>query len=86
MAARRWFRWVDWSGNGFPKISRNRPDFKGKEHRFAGQLGPLYENDGSYEWEVADTFSGLCLVRMSSLDTDGQPQDQGDAVFSIIRD
>ena len=43
-------------------------------------------NDGSYEWEVADTFSGLCLVRVSSLDTDGQPQDQGDAVFSIIRD
>jgi hypothetical protein len=43
-------------------------------------------NNGSYEWEVPDSYSAFCLLKMSSPDTDGQPTDQSDAVFSIVHD
>jgi hypothetical protein len=40
------------------------------------------ENDGEYDWIVPDTPSEICLVRIS--ETDGQPVDVSDAVFSIV--
>ena len=42
------------------------------------------ENDGSFEWLVPGVFSTECLVRIS--DIDGDPQDTGDATFSIIEE
>jgi hypothetical protein len=46
-------------------------------------VGPTV-NDGSYEWTVPDTPSANCLVRVSGSDSDGQPFDVSDSVFSII--
>lgn len=42
------------------------------------------ENDGSYDWTVADTASDYCLVRVNDADSGGQPSDTSDAVFSIV--
>jgi len=39
-------------------------------------------NDGSYDWTVPDTPSEGCLVRIS--ETDGDPTDTSDAIFSIV--
>ncbi|MBN1481955.1 hypothetical protein EH223_06490 [candidate division KSB1 bacterium] len=39
-------------------------------------------DDGSYDWTVPDTPSDLCLVRVS--DTDGNPSDVSNGVFSIV--
>jgi|GEM_PF-1303859 len=39
-------------------------------------------NDGSYNWIVPDNTSGNCLVRVS--ETDDDPSDVSDAVFSIV--
>jgi hypothetical protein len=41
------------------------------------------ENDGDYDWAVPDEPSETCLVRIS--ETDGQPLDISDAVFSIVQ-
>jgi len=41
------------------------------------------ENDGVYEWEIPDTPSTECLVRISEAD-DGDPVDRSDALFSIV--
>jgi len=38
-------------------------------------------DDGSYSWTIPDAPSGNCLVRVS--DTDGDPSDVSDAVFTI---
>lgn len=43
------------------------------------------ENDGVYEWEVPDTVSSACLVKISEAD-DGDPADMSDAPFSIVED
>jgi hypothetical protein len=40
------------------------------------------ENDGDYDWTVPDEPSETCLVRVS--ETDGQPMDISDAIFSIV--
>jgi hypothetical protein len=40
------------------------------------------ENDGDYDWIIPDTPSDNCLVRIS--ETDGQPVDVSDAIFSIV--
>jgi hypothetical protein len=40
------------------------------------------ENDGDYDWTVPDEPSDTCLVKVS--ETDGQPVDISDAVFSIV--
>jgi hypothetical protein len=40
------------------------------------------ENDGEYDWIIPGTPSGNCLVRIS--ETDGQPVDVSDAIFSIV--
>jgi|GEM_PF-932068 len=40
------------------------------------------ENDGEYDWTVPDEPSEICLVRIS--ETDGEPVDVSDAVFSIV--
>jgi YVTN family beta-propeller protein len=40
------------------------------------------ENDGEYDWIIPGTPSDNCLVRIS--ETDGQPVDVSDAVFSIV--
>jgi exosome complex RNA-binding protein Rrp42 (RNase PH superfamily) len=39
-------------------------------------------NDGSYDWEVPDTPSENCLIRVS--ETDGEPVDVTDTAFSIV--
>ncbi|MBN1481953.1 VCBS repeat-containing protein [candidate division KSB1 bacterium] len=39
-------------------------------------------NDGIYDWTIPDTPSDLCLVRVA--DTDGNPSDVSNSVFSII--
>ncbi|MGD2093344.1 MAG: hypothetical protein PVH61_44700, partial [Candidatus Aminicenantes bacterium] len=39
-------------------------------------------NDGTHSWTVPDTPSANCLVRVS--ETDGDPADTSDAVFSIV--
>ena len=39
-------------------------------------------NDGSYDWEVPNTPSEDCLVRVS--ETDGEPVDVSDTAFSIV--
>jgi RHS repeat-associated protein len=39
------------------------------------------ENDGVFDWQVPDTAAGTCLVRVS--ETDDDPVDVSDAVFSI---
>ena len=41
-------------------------------------------NDGSHLWEVPETPSDYCLIRISGCDSDGGPADVSDAVFSII--
>jgi hypothetical protein len=41
------------------------------------------ENNGKYDWLVPDTPLETCLVRIS--ETDGQPMDISDAVFSIVQ-
>lgn len=41
------------------------------------------DNNGNYEWIIPDTPSETCLVRIS--ETDGQPVDISDAVFSIVQ-
>ncbi len=41
------------------------------------------ENDGVFEWEIPDTVSNQCLVRVSEAD-DGNPADISDAPFSIV--
>ena len=38
-------------------------------------------DDGVYEWTIPDDVSTTCLVRVS--DTDGDPSDESDAVFTI---
>ncbi len=38
-------------------------------------------DDGSYSWIIPDLFSAECLVRV--IDTDGNPADQSNTVFSI---
>jgi hypothetical protein len=40
------------------------------------------ENNGKYDWIVPDEPSENCLVRIS--ETDGQPSDVSDALFSIV--
>lgn len=42
------------------------------------------ENDGVYEWEIPDTPSTECLVRISEAE-DGDPIDRSDAFFSIVK-
>jgi hypothetical protein len=39
-------------------------------------------NDGSYMWTVAGTAAENCLIRVA--ETDGQPSDVSDGVFSIV--
>jgi flagellar hook assembly protein FlgD len=39
-------------------------------------------NDGAYSWTVPDTPSNSCKVRIS--ETDGDPNDTSDSVFSIV--
>jgi hypothetical protein len=39
-------------------------------------------NNGSYPWTIPDTVSNQCLVRIS--ESDGDPADTGDAMFSIV--
>ncbi len=39
------------------------------------------DNDGSYTWTIPDEPSATCLIRIS--DTDGDPSDLSDAVFTI---
>ncbi len=41
-------------------------------------------NDGSYNWNVPDTPSENCLVRISGNDEDTSPWDVSNAVFSIV--
>ncbi|MDH7513495.1 MAG: SBBP repeat-containing protein [Clostridiales bacterium] len=41
------------------------------------------ENDGIFEWEVPDTVSPECFVKISEAD-DGAPADRSDAPFSIV--
>ncbi len=41
------------------------------------------ENDGVFEWEVPDTVSSQCLVRISEAE-DADPMDVSDAPFSIV--
>ncbi len=41
-------------------------------------------NDGSFDWIIPDNKSANCLVRVSGCDTDGNPQDVSDALFSIF--
>jgi RHS repeat-associated protein len=43
-------------------------------------------NDGSFDWSIPDTPSSLCLVRIRPDDTDTQPADVSDAVFTILAD
>lgn len=43
----------------------------------------LTENDGVFEWEIPDTVSTQCLVKVSEAD-DGNPADISDAPFSIV--
>lgn len=40
------------------------------------------ENDGVFEWEIPDTPSSECLIKISEAD-DGQPTDISDAPFTI---
>jgi Leucine-rich repeat (LRR) protein len=40
------------------------------------------ENDGSYSWAVPDVQSDSCVVRIG--ETDGEPCDMSDGVFSIV--
>jgi hypothetical protein len=40
-------------------------------------------NDGRYDWEVPDTPSTQCLVRITDV-TDGTPSDTSDSVFTIM--
>jgi len=42
------------------------------------------ENTGSYAWDIPNTPSANCLVRVSAVDGDGEPSDVGDGVFSIV--
>lgn len=44
-------------------------------------------NSGTYEWQVPDTVSEECLVRVSANDgdTDPKPADVSDSVFSIVQ-
>ena len=39
-------------------------------------------NDGSYLWNVPDSPSDRCLVKVS--DTDGDPYDESDSLFTIF--
>jgi len=39
-------------------------------------------NDGGYTWTVPLSLSDTCLIRIG--DTDGEPQDESDAAFSIV--
>ncbi|MCP4710526.1 MAG: hypothetical protein GY869_18030 [Planctomycetes bacterium] len=41
------------------------------------------ENDGDYDWTIQGEPSEICLVRIS--ETDGQPVDVSDRVFSIVQ-
>ena len=41
-------------------------------------------DDGTHPWTIPDTASDSCLVRVS--DTDGNPADVSDSLFSIIKD
>jgi hypothetical protein len=40
-------------------------------------------NNGSYNWTVPDTPSDNCLVKISGIDSDEEPSDVSDSVFSI---
>ncbi|UCH97903.1 MAG: hypothetical protein JSV88_13900, partial [Candidatus Aminicenantes bacterium] len=42
------------------------------------------DNDGNYTWTVPDNSSDNCLVRISGIDSDDNPSDVSDAVFSIV--
>jgi hypothetical protein len=42
------------------------------------------ENNGSCAWDIPDTPSDNCLVRVSAVDGDGEPSDVSDQVFSIV--
>jgi hypothetical protein len=46
------------------------------------EIAASTENDGQYDWIVPDTPSDTCLMRVS--ETDGDPTDTSDAVFSIV--
>jgi hypothetical protein len=41
-------------------------------------------NDGSFDWVVPDTLSDTCLVRIAGNDSDEDPSDVSDEVFSIV--
>lgn len=41
-------------------------------------------NNGSYQWNVPDTQSDFCLIKISSCDMDRNPEDVSDDVFSIM--
>jgi hypothetical protein len=66
--------------------TNTREDVKIEYSINAGETWPVIteatENDGNYDWIIPDTPSDNCLVRIS--ETDGQPVDVSDAVFSIV--
>ncbi|MFC2146777.1 hypothetical protein ACFLRT_05380, partial [Acidobacteriota bacterium] len=51
--------------------------------QFWTEITDSTENDGDHDWVVPEEPSETCLVRIS--ETDGQPVDISDAVFSIVQ-
>ena len=78
-------RSITWTGSGV--INSVMIEYSYDNGNTWNTIVSSVSNIGTYDWQVPDTVSKECLVRVSANDGQGDPQptDVSDAVFSILR-
>jgi hypothetical protein len=71
---------ITWESSGIDKVIIEYSKNKGISWEFVAQTAA---GDKSYRWKVPEVSSDHCLVRISGNDSDQDPWDMSDAVFSI---
>jgi subtilisin family serine protease len=71
---------ITWSSNG--PIENVKIEYSIDNGTSWTEIIASTPNDGSYDWTVPNNPSDNCLIRIN--DTDGEPWDVSDAVFSIV--
>ncbi|MDQ1352871.1 MAG: hypothetical protein QG657_3177 [Acidobacteriota bacterium] len=73
---------ITWNTTGM--IASVKIEFSSDNGTFWKDIVNSTANNGSYNWNVPDSSSGNCLIRIIDNDGEGNASDVSDAVFSIV--
>ncbi len=71
---------ITWASVGISKV---KIEFSSNNGLTWDEIANNISNSGAYEWNVPNTLSTQCLIRISDAE-DGEPKTQSEKVFSIV--